>query len=201
MTPSTYGPRSRFACVLALTAISLTATGAAASASPATALSAPYAVTLHADPASGWVTTTDAPSGISVTLPGKPAVKKSTQDINGKPASMRVYTRKLSETKGVVRFVVLDSASNAADLDAAMQSLTSTAGTNGTVISSRHFDLDGHPALDGRFKSTINSAPAVGLARFVSAQDHFVGVATIGVADGENTLTRVHKQVLDTLNL
>jgi hypothetical protein len=196
--------RSRLAWALALTAISLAVTGAAAPASPATALTAPYTLTtLRAEgPPSGWVTTTDPTSGISVMLPGQPTINQTTTiAADGKSIQIRAYACNLSGSNGVVVFVIADGASGTADLDAAMQSITSTSGSNGTVTSSRHFVLDGHPALDGRFTVTIRDIPAVGLARFVSDSDHLVGIATSGPVTEEDTLARLHQQVLHTLRL
>jgi hypothetical protein len=196
--------RSRLAWALAFTAISLAVTGAAAPASPATALTAPHAaITLHAqDPSSGWVTTTDPASSISVKLPGQPTVNKTTTTVEGKSIPIRTYVRKLSRSNGVVIFRIADAATGPADLDAAMQSAASSTGSNATVTSNRHFDLDGHPALDGRFTATTGKGtPVVGFVRCVSGDDHFVVIVTGGAVAQEDTLARVHQQVLDTLQL
>ncbi|HET9254343.1 MAG TPA: hypothetical protein VFO16_03950 [Pseudonocardiaceae bacterium] len=189
--------------MLAFTAISLAAlTGAVAPASAAAARTAPHALTtlLAEDSPSQWVSTTDPDSGISVMLPGQPTLHKTTITINGKPIATRAYVRKLTGSHGVIVFMVMDGAAGV-DLDAVMQGMTSTVGTNGTVTSSRHFVLDGRPALDGRSTFTLKNTPAVGLARFVSDGDRVVGIGTIGPVAEENTLTQVHQQALGTLQL
>jgi hypothetical protein len=195
---------SRLGWAVALATLSAAVTGVAASASPATALRAPHAaMALRAEGApSGWVTTTDPVSGISVMLPGRPTVKNTTATIVGKSITSRTYSQEHSGAKGVIVFKVADVASGADDLDAAIQGTASTPEwSNGTVTSSRHFVLDGHPALDGRFTATINNRPIIGLVRFVSGSDYSVGILTVGVVTDENTLAQSHQQVLGTLQL
>jgi hypothetical protein len=109
------------------------------------------------------VTTTDPASGINVMLPGQPTLHKTTRTTNGKPTTTRTYVQKLTDSRGAVVFMVKDGAAGV-DLDAALRGMTSTVGANGTVTSSRHVVLDGHPTLDGRFAFTHKNTPAVGLA-------------------------------------
>jgi hypothetical protein len=205
--------RSRLACVLAFTAISLTLTGAAAQASPATGLAAPHppaAVHVH-DSTSEWVFTTDPASGISVKLPGQPTINTTAFTADGKSFPVRMYTRKLSKINGGIIFSVLDAPAGVtrpgpAELDTAMdgfvQGVTSKTGGKGEITSSRHFDLDGHPAADGRFAFTTDKGTAdVGVIRLVCQDNHLVMIATLGAADKENTMTRIHQKVLGTLQL
>jgi hypothetical protein len=193
--------RLRLARGLALTVISLAVTGAAP-ASLATVLTPPTAfITVRAeDPPSGWVTTTD-PSGISVMLPGQPTVKNTTTtDADGKTLPLRQYSLLLSGGNRVVTFQVIDAFFRTVDFDKALQAMAS-AQPKGTVTSSRHFVLDGHPADDGRVTAIIEGTPAVYLVRLVADSGYLVGIMTLGAAPQESALTPFHQQVLGTLHL
>lgn len=195
------GPR--LVRVLALTAITLALAGAAAPASPATALTPPTAFTTIPveDPTpSGWATTTDPVSGISVMLPGQPTVvKTTTTDADGKTLPLRQYRLELNQGSRAVFFQVIDAPFRKVDLDKGLRGISTE--LKGTVTSSRHFVLDGHPALDGRYTATVEGTPAVGLVRLVVDSGYLVGIMTLGTVAEERAMTQFHQQVLGTLRL
>lgn len=195
--------RLRLAGALVLTAISLAITGATVPANTATALT-PSAVSIIAqadDPQSGWVTTTDPASGISVMLPGQPTVKNTTTtDADGNTVPLRQYMLELNEGSRAVLFQVIDVPFRHVDFDKSLQAVASSE-PNGTVTDSRHFVLDGLPADDGRITATIEGTPAVYLVRLVVDKGYLVAIATLGRITEEKALISFHQQILGTLHL
>jgi hypothetical protein len=182
----------------------LAATGTVASASPPSALASTSAVaTVHAEGAvSGdGVTTTDTPSGISVMLPGQPTVKKTTTAAaDGTDLPLRQYLLALNGGNEAVLSEVGDAAFRTFHADKGLQGVFSR-WPGGTITSSRHLDINGHPAIDGRLTATMNGTPAVCLIRIVSDNGYVVRVFTLGRVTEENDLTALHQQVIDTLRL
>ncbi|MBV9139610.1 MAG: hypothetical protein JO115_01585 [Pseudonocardiales bacterium] len=201
--------RLRLAGALVLTALSVALTGAAvpANANTTTAPTPPAAsITAQADPPSGWVTTTDPVSGISVMLPGQPTVKNTTTtDANGETLPLRQYLLEFDGGNRAVLFQVIDATFRQVDFDKALQGAASAQSdgtvTDGTVTNSRHFVLDGRPAADGRITATVAGTPAVYLVRLVADNGYLVGIITLGKATEEDALMSFHQQVLGTLRL
>jgi hypothetical protein len=201
--------RLRLAGAGALTVLSVALTGAAvpANATTATALTPPAAsTTASAEPPSGWVTTTDPASGISVMLPGQPTVKNTTTTAaDGVTVPLRQYILELNGGSRVVLFQVIDATFRQIDFDKALQGAASSQPdgtvTDGTVTDSRHFVLDGRPADDGRITATVAGTPAVYLVRLVADKGYLAGIITLGRVTEENALMSFHHQVLGTLRL
>ncbi|MGH3718276.1 MAG: hypothetical protein ACRDRI_05415 [Pseudonocardiaceae bacterium] len=192
----------RLARALALTAISLAVTGAAAPAGAATVLKPSHAlITTRVDAPSGWMTTTDPVSGISVMLPGQPTVKNTTTtSANGDTLPLRQYILELNGGSRTVVFQVIDAPFRPIDFDKGLQLVASTQG-NGMVTTSRHFTLDGHPADDSRITGIIEGTPAVSLVRFVADSGYLVAILTVGRSTEESGLIPLHQEVLGTLHL
>lgn len=153
-------------------------------------------------PFSKWVSTTDPPSNISVLLPNKPTVKNTTTtDGNGATVPLRQYLVGLSDGRGEALFQVVDAPDRIIDLDKSVQSMASGVGSEGTVTSNRHFDLDGHPAVDARCTSTIDGSLYVVLLRLISDRGYMIMVATDGPIAQEGSLNRTHQQILQTLRI
>ncbi|HET9256080.1 MAG TPA: hypothetical protein VFO16_12875 [Pseudonocardiaceae bacterium] len=154
------------------------------------------------------MSTTDPDSGISVTLPGQPTIIKNTGTVDGKSIPTRTYARKFTKPNGAAAFVVMDVPAGAGPLDydevmkGFIQGFASASGTKASMTSTRRFDLDGHPAADGRFTFTADKGDSgVGFIRIVSDGNHVVMIETTGEARKEPTLTRIHQKMVNTLEL
>jgi hypothetical protein len=74
-------------------------------------------------------------------------------------------------------------------------------GTGATVTNSRHLTVEGHPAVDARYTTTINGSPHVVFARFVGDRGYLVLVETNGPIAQENAVDEAQQQILSTLHL
>jgi hypothetical protein len=155
---------------------------------------------------SDWVLTTDPPTGISIRLPVKATVENSTTTAHGAEGPSLPYRRYTAVFDGgekVVFFGVVDlpSAQGRSFLDENLKSTVAATGSGGTVTSSKHLTVDGHPALDARFTTTLDGEKAVFFLRFVIDGTHLVIVETGGPVAAESDLTEKHQQALSTLHL
>jgi hypothetical protein len=160
--------------------------------------------TVSADrpPLDGWMLTTDPSTGVSVRLPAQPQVENTTTNIDsGETLPLRQYSLNLSDGRGQALFEVVDAPDRILDLDKGLQAVAAATGTGGTVTSSRHLDVDGHPALDARYTTVIDGSTYVFFIRVVGDRGHIILVEAGGPVAQENSLSGTHQQVLSTLHL
>jgi hypothetical protein len=154
-------------------------------------------------PAVEWTETTDSPTGISVMLPGRATVEKTTTtDAGGKSHPFRLYTAEIDSSQGVL-FGIIDFSDGkyTYDFDKGLKGIVENTGSGGAVTNSRRLTVNGHPALDGRFTATFDDGTNVGLVRIVSAGKYVVVIETLGPLSNENELSPIHQRVLGSLRL
>jgi hypothetical protein len=153
-------------------------------------------------PAVKWVKTTDAPSGITVRLPGKATVQKLSVPAVDMTVSGRVYTVKTDD--GIVGFAVLDLPGGQEDLYEGLRGFLEGykegSGDTLTSTSSRKTTVDGRPALDTRL-ATKGSDRMVGAARFIGDDTHVVQAVTLGSAANEKDMDRMHQQIVASIRI
>lgn len=194
----------RLACTSVAVAVTVALNGCASVTGWLPGATTPTAAPTSAnvDPLNGWVRTTDPISGASVMLPAEPTVDNSPYKANdGTMIPMRHYEVALADGRGVSVFQVSDPVEQIIDLDSHFQALVNSMGPGSIVTSKRHFDLDGHPALDARFTYLEQGDPYVNLCRIVSDRGYLVLVGTIGPITQENALNGTHQQIANTLRL
>ncbi|MEV6056776.1 hypothetical protein [Streptomyces sp. NPDC052107] len=149
--------------------------------------------------AAQWVKTTDAPSGITVKLPGRTKVEHDSITMSGKTFQIRMY--KVSAGKNKVAFQVTDmhGADTKAALDPAVRGVA--ASTNGTVSRNHPLEVAGHPAREGRITFDDNGVPSVVLVRYVAATDHLVGLVASGPAADEKGVKQLYQQLTGSLHI
>jgi hypothetical protein len=182
-------------------AVLITATAAAVSgwAVAGPLLAAPVSASR---PPRGWVLTTDPPSGLSIRLPRQPSVHHNTgTDSAGQPVAVRQYLVTLSDGRSVALFQVAGALHRTMDLDKALRLVVAGTGIGGTVTSSRRLTVEGHPAVEARYTTTINGSPHVVFARFIGDRGYLVLVETNGPLAQENALKEAQQQILSTLHL
>jgi hypothetical protein len=196
----------RLACTLSATVIAAALSGCAIWAGPLlpTHPSTPTNNTVSAGSTllDGWTLTTDPPTGVSVRLPTQPQVQNTTTTTEGGDTlPLRDYTLNLSDGRGTIEFTVADAPDRILDLDKGLQAVVAGAGSGGILTSSRHFDVDGHPAVDARYTTNVDGSPYVAFARLVADRGHIIIINTTGPFTQENSLNGTHQQILGTLHL
>ncbi|MBA4867162.1 hypothetical protein H1V43_38965 [Streptomyces sp. PSKA54] len=208
-------PKQRFAIFAASTAVAaggvlLPTSAFAASATPHVGTVTTIAATQGsqgqqdaADPAEKWVETTDAPSGITFKLPGKPSVQEfSETGADGTTISGRQYM--LAGTDGVVTvFVVYDAPGTQENLKNGLEGVRETFSTEfgetATSTSGKKTTVDGNPALRTDL-STKDDDPQTGSACIIAEENHMVHVLTLGDAADEKAVDEMHQQTLDNVH-
>lgn len=130
----------------------------------------------------------DKLTGISVMLPSAPMVGNGATTARGDKTELpvRSYESQLSDGRGVILFHAIDAPGMIMDVDEALRGVASGV----TVTNSRHFDYQGHPAVDGRFTIPDQGRTYVNLIRFIADRGHLVAVQTVGTPGEESALSR-----------
>ena len=153
-------------------------------------------------PADEWVKTTDAPSGITVKLPGKATVQKLSIPAGGTTVTGRVYS--VETDNGFFGFAVIDVPGGQEDLHEGLQGFlegyNEGAGETLTSSSIRKTTIDGRPALDARL-STKGSDRVVGAARFIADDTHVVQAVTLGSATNKKAMDQMHQQLIASIRI
>jgi hypothetical protein len=150
----------------------------------------------------GWVLATDSPSGLSARLPGHPSVQNNVgTDAGGEPVAVRQYFVTSSDGRSAALFSVAGAPGRVVDVDQALRLVVAGTGSGATVTRSRHVDVEGHPAVDARYTTTIDGQLHVVFARIISDRGYLVEVETNGPLPQENALNAIHQQILSTLHL
>ncbi|MDX3540937.1 hypothetical protein PV721_43000 [Streptomyces sp. MB09-01] len=191
--------------VLLSASAALAAGGVPASAGAAAAAPVPplYVTAVAAMPAVEWVETTDAPSGITVELPGKATVRKASVSIDGKPVESRVYG--LDTADGGAAFSVHDMPGDRYSLEDNLQRFLESYMVNTaeplTSSDVRRHTVDGRPVLDARLTSETGDESSVGFTRLIADDDHFVQVVVFGPEAKEKALKAMQERLLDSLRI
>ncbi|GGN81049.1 hypothetical protein GCM10011579_067220 [Streptomyces albiflavescens] len=154
-----------------------------------------------ATPGVKWVETTDAPSGITFKLPGKPKMQEIPQKEAGDyPA--RVYAVPTSD--GFMYFLVIDvRGAGPAELKDAVEGTRQGMADDwggAAVTSQKHNTVDGRPALDARFSSTKGDH-MVATSLAVADDDHIVQAVTVGPEAKEKSVTEAQEQAAAGLRI
>ncbi|WP_189317892.1 hypothetical protein [Streptomyces brasiliensis] len=149
--------------------------------------------------AAQWVDTTDAPSGITVKLPGRAKVEHDSFTLSGKTYQIRRY--KVSVGKNKVAFEVVDmhGADPKPELDPAVRG--AAASISGTITRNQPLKVAGHSAREGRITFDNHGVPSVTLVRSVAADDHLVGLVAGGPATDEHGVKQLYQQLTSSLRI
>jgi hypothetical protein len=161
---------------------------------------APEPGSVPASVPSGWVATTDEPSGFSVALPSTPKVGDQAFD----NVHTRYYAAAVPGHHASVVFGVQDLPPDAGATDATSaldDSLSAINDSVSQVTSAQHLVVDGRPTLDGQLSTTLDGQPATELVRYQLVGEHIVTVLSTGLQSDEPALTTMHQQVLSTADL
>jgi len=157
-----------------------------------------------ADTSEKWVETTDAPSGITFKLPGKPEVEDiSETGPDGTTTTGRMYTVETADGAliGLVVYDVPGTTANLHDvLQGFRQGFTEEGGETATVSRGEETTVNGHPALDARL-SVEGSEPLLGSTCLIGDETHIVQTATLGPAADEEAVDQMHQQTLDGVSM
>ncbi|MFC9583596.1 hypothetical protein ACFVJ8_12310 [Streptomyces yangpuensis] len=191
--------------VLFSASVALAACGVPTSAGAAAAVPGHRSTSMAvlAVPAVKWVKTTDAPSGITIELPGKATIRKATASLDGKPVEARVYAA--DSPDGGAAFSVHDMPGDRYPLEDNLQRFLESymVNTAEPLDSSdvRKHTVDGRSVLDARLTSETGGEPVVGFTRLISADDHFVQVMVLGPEGKEEALQAMHERLLKSLRI
>ncbi|MFJ8852112.1 hypothetical protein [Streptomyces sp. NPDC102437] len=151
------------------------------------------------DVAGQWVKTTDAPSGISVELPGRAKVEHDSMTVSGKTYQLRSYEVTTGKNKLVFQVADAHGADTKAALDPAIRGVA--ASVSGTVSKNQSLKVAGHAARDGRITFDYNGVPGVILVRYVAASGHLVGLVAGGPASDEKDVKKLYQQLTHSLHI
>ncbi|MER6975587.1 hypothetical protein [Streptomyces carpinensis] len=149
--------------------------------------------------AAQWVKTTDAPSGITVKLPGRTKVVHDSITLNGKTFQLRMYVVRAGKNKAVFQVTDMHGADTKAALDPAIRGIATS--TKGTVSRDQPLKVAGHPAREGRITFDDKGVPRVVLIRYVAAADHLVGLGASGPAADEKGVKQLYQQLTGSLHI
>ncbi|MFF4761077.1 hypothetical protein [Streptomyces sp. NPDC001292] len=149
--------------------------------------------------AAQWVNTTDAPSGITVKLPGSTKVEHDSITLSGKTYQLRMYKASAGKNKAAFQVTDMHGADSKAALDPAIRGVA--ASISGTVSRNQPLEVAGHPAREGRITFDSNGVPSVVLVRYVAAADHLVGLVASGPAADEKGVKQLYQQLTGSLHI
>ncbi|MFF4826936.1 hypothetical protein ACFY20_28645 [Streptomyces sp. NPDC001312] len=150
--------------------------------------------------AAQWVDTTDAPSGITVKLPGRAKVEHDSVTRSGRTLQIREYGVSAG-TNEAAAFQVTDT--HGADLKAAPEGAIQglAAHYSGTVSRNQPLEVAGYPARESRITFDRHGVPSVLLVRYVAADDHLVGLVASGPATDEKGVKQLYQQLTGSLRI
>jgi hypothetical protein len=150
-----------------------------------------------AQPAHGWVTVTDGPSGAHIALPAvsEPA-SDTAADANGPQVTFRQYAATAAGGAVEVGFNVLDTRGGIYDLDTGVREVATS--LHGHVVSARPTDIDGHDAVS--VEVSYGEANVV-LFQLVSADEHVLHPLVAGPASRRSVVDETFEQLTDSLDV
>lgn len=198
-------PRTKRALVLSLAAAAV-AGGAVAS---STANAAPVTprtgvvTAIQAELRAGWVKTTDAPTGITVHLPGKATVEKHTERVLGQEVTSRGYLVETGE--GFVVFAVTEVPDNydmqlPTELQSFMEGVKEETGASFISTGAEETTVEGRPALDARI-ATDEGERMTGSTRLIDGDRYLVQAVTVGPEANEKALEKTHQEIVDSIRI
>ncbi|THA77804.1 hypothetical protein [Streptomyces sp. A0592] len=191
-----------FVAVAVVVAASVPASGSAMAGSFDPALT-PRIGVVAAIPSVDWVETTDPPSGIRASLPGKAETRDEIVSIKGRNVDVRGYW--LDTAEGGVGFTVHDMPDDLYTLEENLQRLVErymiTTAEPLTSSNVKKSTVDGRPVLDARLTSETNGEPLAGSVRLIADDKHFVQVLSLGPQANEKALKAVHERILAGLRI
>ncbi|MFD8197645.1 hypothetical protein [Streptomyces wuyuanensis] len=158
---------------------------------------------MQAELRAGWVKTTDAPTGVTVDLPGKATVQKHTERILGQDVTSRGY---LLETKeGFVVFAVTEVPDTydmrlATELQSFIEGVKEETGSSFISTGAKETTVEGRPALDARI-ATDEGERMSGSTRLIDGGKYLVQVVSVGPEANEKALNKTHQQIVDSIRI
>ncbi|HEY9378206.1 MAG TPA: hypothetical protein VIQ02_14065 [Jiangellaceae bacterium] len=150
-----------------------------------------------AQPANGWVTVTDEPSGARIALPEKTKPASDTAaDANGSQVTFRQYEATAAGGAVEVGFNVLDTRGGTYDLDTGVREVATS--LHGQVVSARPTDIDGHDAVNVEVSYGEDN---VVLFQLVSADEHVLQPLVAGPASRRDVVEDTFEQLTESLDV
>ncbi|TLQ43776.1 hypothetical protein [Streptomyces marianii] len=199
-------PLTRTKRALALSLAAAVTGGAVASSTASAAPVTPRAgvvTAIQAELRAGWVKTTDAPTGITVDLPGKATVEKHTERILGQEVTNRAYLVETGE--GFVVFAVTEVPDAydmrlGAELRSFVEGMEKETGTSFVSTGAEEITVEGRPALDARI-ATDDGERMTGSTRLIDGDRYLVQVVTVGPEANEKALEKTHREIVDSIRI
>ncbi|MFG3480323.1 hypothetical protein QRN89_23620 [Streptomyces chengbuensis] len=158
---------------------------------------------IQAELRAGWVKTTDAPTGVTVDLPGKATVEKRTERVLGQEVITRGY---LVETEEGLAVFAVTEVPDAYDmrLPAELQSFVEAAKkeTGASFVSTgvKETTVDGRPTLDARIASD-GGKQITGSTRLIDGGTFLVQTVALGPKANEKALEKTHQEIVDSIRI
>jgi hypothetical protein len=150
-----------------------------------------------AQPANGWVTVTDEPSGARIALPEETEPASTTaSDANGSQVTLRQYASMAAGGVVEVGFNVLDTRGGRYDLDTGAREVATRLG--GNVVSARPTDIDGHDAVNVEVSYGDDNLV---LFQLVSADEHVLQPLVAGPASRRAVVEETFEQLTESLDV
>ncbi|MHC5703928.1 hypothetical protein OTC26_021140 [Streptomyces tirandamycinicus] len=158
---------------------------------------------IRAELRAGWVKTTDAPTGITVDLPGKATVEKHTDRVLGHDVTSRGYLVQTGE--GFVVFAVTNVPDSydirlEAELQAFVEGMKQETGASLISTDAEMTTVEGRPALDARI-ATDEGERMTGSTLLVDGDRYLVQAVTVGPEANEKALDKTHREIVDSMRI
>ena len=150
-----------------------------------------------AQPANGWVTMTDEPSGARIALPeeAEPA-SDIASDANGSRVTVRQYASTAAGGAVEVGFNVLDTRGGRYDLDTGVREVATS--LQGQVVSAQSTNIDGHDAVN---VEVSYGGDNVVLFQLVNADEHVLQPLVAGPASRRDVVEETFEQLTESLDV
>jgi hypothetical protein len=150
-----------------------------------------------AQPAHGWVTVIDQPSGARIALPEESEPASDTAaDANGSQVTFRRYEATAADGAVEVGFNVLDTRGGEYDLDTGVREVATT--LHGQIVSTRSTDIDGHDAVN---VEVSYGADNLVLFQLVNADEHVLQPLVAGPASRRDVVEKTFEQLTESLDV
>ena len=150
-----------------------------------------------AQPAPGWVTVVDEPSGARIALPEQSEPSADTAaDANGSRVTLRQYAATAADGTVEVGFNVLDTRGGAYDLDTGVREVATS--LHGHIVSTQPTDIDGHDAVSAEISY---GADNLVLFQLVNADEHVLQPLVAGHASRRDVVEKTFEQLTESLDV
>ena len=150
-----------------------------------------------AQPAPGWVTVVDEPSGARIALPEKSEPAADTAaDANGSQVTLRQYAATAAGGSVEVGFNVLDTRGGSYDLDTGVREVATS--LHGQIVSTQPTETDGHDAVSAEISY---GADNLVLFQLVNADEHVLQPLVAGPASRRNVVEETFEQLTESLDV